>query len=138
MGNAAICGQCGESRKKKIIKNEQKPEEKEETKLKQVPIEKADKLKKSICKIIFRKKNEELIYVTGFFMKISDILKYLIINYPIINQEIKDENIEIEIWNKEKMNINLKERSIKYFEKTKELTGIQIKEDDKLYSNIEF
>ena len=138
MGNAAICGQCGESRKKKIIKNEQKIEEKEETKLKQVPIEKADKLKKSICKIIFRKKNEELIYVTGFFMKISDILKYLIINYPIINQEIKDENIEIEIWNKEKMNINLKERSIKYFEKTKELTGIQIKEDDKLYSNIEF
>ena len=138
MGNAAICGQCGESRKKKIIKNEQKPEEKEETKLKQVPIEKADKLKKSICKIIFRKKNEELIYVTGFFMKISDILKYLIINYPIINQEIKDENIEIEIWNKEKMNINLKERSIRYFEKTKELTGIQIKEDDKLYSNIEF
>ena len=71
-------------------------------------------------------------------MKISDILKYLIINYPIINQEIKDENIEIEIWNKEKMNINLKERSIRYFEKTKELTGIQIKEDDKLYSNIEF
>ena len=29
MGNAAICGQCGETRKKKIIKNEQKPEEKE-------------------------------------------------------------------------------------------------------------
>ena len=138
MGNAAICGQCGASRKKKIIKNEQKPEDKEETKLKPVPIEIADKLKKSICKIIFRLKNEELIYVTGFFMKISDTLKYLIINHPIINQEIKDENIEIEIWNKEKMNINLKERSIKYFEKAKELTGIQIKEDDIIYKNIEF
>ena len=138
MGNAAICGQCGESRKKKIIKNEQKPEEKEETKLKPVPMEMADKLKKSICKIIMKEKNEELIIVTGFFMKISDTLKYLIINYPLINQEIKDENIEIEIWNKEKMKINLKERSIKYFQKTKELTGIQIKENDKIYTNIEF
>ena len=78
MGNAAICGQCGESRKKKIIKNEQKPEEKEETKLKQVPIEKANKLKKSICKIIFRKKKRRINLCNWIFY---ENFRYIKISY---------------------------------------------------------
>ena len=138
MGSAAVCGQCGESKRKKVIKNEPKPEEKEEAKLKPVPAELAEKLKKSICKITIRKKTEELIYVTGFFMKISETLKFLLINYPIINQEIMNENIEIEISNKEKIIINVKERNVKSFEKTKELTAIQIKDDEIIDKKIEF
>ena len=142
MGNAIICGKCGENKsKRKIIKNEPKieqKEEKEETKLKPVPKEMSDKLKKSICKVIIRKKDEEIINVTGFFIKISEVSKYLLMNYPIINQENINDNIEIEIWNKDKINLNLKERNIKYFEKNKELTAIKLKEDDEIDKNIEF
>ena len=111
MGNAIICGKCGENKsKRKIIKNEPKieqKEEKEETKLKPVPKEMSDKLKKSICKVIIRKKDEEIINVTGFFIKISEVSKYLLINYPLINQENINESIEVEIWNKDKINLNL-------------------------------
>ena len=142
MGNAIICGKCGENKsKRKIIKNEPKieqKEEKEETKLKPVPKEMSDKLKKSICKVIIRKKDEEIINVTGFFIKISEVSKYLLINYPLINQENINESIEVEIWNKDKINLNLKEKNIKYFEKNKELTAIKLKEDDEIIKNIEF
>ena len=142
MGNAIICGKCGENKsKRKIIKNEPKieqKEEKEETKLKPVPKEMSDKLKKSICKVIIRKKDEEIINVTGFFIKISEVSKYLLINYPLINQENINESIEVEIWNKDKINLNLKEKNIKYFEKNKELTAIKLKEDDEIDKNIEF
>ena len=141
MGNA-ICGKCGENKsKRKIIKNETKiepKEEKGETKLKPAPKEMLDKLKKSICKIIIRKKDEEIINVTGFFIKISEVSKYLLINYQITNQENISGDIEIEIWNKGKINLNLKERNIKYFEKNKELIAIKLKEDDDIIKNIEF
>ena len=63
-----------------------------------------DKVKKSICKIIIKSKNNIIKGAgTGLFMNISNSLKYLITNYHIINPEIINEPIEIEIHNNKKM-----------------------------------
>ena len=104
---------------------------------KAVPLEIQNKVKKSICKIIIIK-NKENIYGTGFFMKISDSLKFLFTNYHVINKDSINDNIELEIWNKKKMNLNLNQRYIKYFEGQKDITIIEIKKEDKIYKDIEF
>ena len=84
---------------------------------------------KSICKIIIIK-NKENIYGTGFFMEIKP-LKFLFTNYHVINKDSINDNIELEIWNKKKMNLNLNQRYIKYFESQKDITIIEIKKEDK-------
>ena len=71
-------------------------------------------------------------------MKISDSLKFLFTNYHVINQDLINDNIEIEIWNNEKMNLDLSQRYIKYFEKPEDVTIIEIKEEDKIYKDIKF
>ena len=64
-----------------------------------VPMNIADKAMKSICKINYNNKGKNL-FGTGFFIRISDSLEYLITNYHIIKPDIIHLKIEIEIWNK--------------------------------------
>ena len=52
-----------------------------------VPISIINRVFNSICKIII-KKGEKTIYGTGFFLKASDLLKYLITNYHNINPTV--------------------------------------------------
>ena len=106
---------------------------------KPIPLDICIKLRESICKIII-KNMENIILGSGFFMKISKSLKFLFTNWHIINKELINDNnnIEIEIWNKEKMKINLNQRYSKYFEKPKDITIIEIKEEDKIYKDIKF
>ena len=97
------------------------------------------KVRNSICKIVIKKGGEEH-YGTGFFVKISDSLKYLITNYHNINPDIISENpeIEFEIWNKKKIKLNLNNRETYYFKPPKDVTVIEIKYTDLLYDEIEF
>ena len=74
-----------------------KPEQKIEeiyTGHKGVPIPIINKVYNSICKIIIQK-GEITSYGTGFFLKVSDLLKYLITNFHIINPAVMNNNIEI-------------------------------------------
>ena len=100
-------GICGEDK----IKQEEKKDQKT------IPFQIGDKLMKSICRIIIEK---EGIIANGFFMKITDSLKYIITNYYNLSQYSND-NIEIEIWNKEKMSLNLKKRYIKYYSENQKM-----------------
>ena len=105
---------------------------------KPVPMNIANKVMKSVCKIIIKGINKNNIYGTGFFMKISNSLKYLITNYHVICPNIINQNIELEIWNLKKMKLNISNRYIKYFEKPKDITIIKIKDTDSIYNDIEF
>ena len=79
---------------------------------KPIPIKIANKIMNSICKITVEI-NGKISSGTGFFMNISDKLKYLITNYHIINPKLINVNIEIEIWNNKKIKLNLHNRIIK-------------------------
>ena len=138
MGNACVCGKFDEknSKHQKIVKN---PTKEGEVLYEAKPISKiiTNKVIKSICRITIKKK-EEIIYGIGFFIKLSESLKYLFTNYQIINPNSINANIELEIWNNKTMNLYTSERHIKYFEKPKDVTVIQIKETDKIYQDIAF
>ena len=133
MGVSAFCGKYDKADLKelKFIKDEI------QTGHKSVPMKISNKVMKSICKIIIKRKGD-ILYGTGFFMKISESLKFLFTNYHVINQDFINDRIELEIWNNKKMNINLNQRYIKYFEKPKDITIIEIKEEDKIYKDIKF
>ena len=73
---------------------------------KPIPMNIANKVMKSICKIIIQIGKGRLGYGTGFFMKFKDTKKYLITNYHVISQETLNEDIEIEIYNHNKMKLN--------------------------------
>ena len=64
---------------------------------KPVPMNIANKVMKSICKIIIKGINNVGSCGTGFFMKISNSLKYLITNYHVICPNVINQNIELEI-----------------------------------------
>ena len=102
-----------------------------------VSIEITNKAMKSICKII-KKNNEENIYGTGFFMKKSYTEKYLITSNQVISQNTLNKDIEIEIYNHKKMKLNFNNRNIKYFSKPRDITIIEIKNNDSIYNDIEF
>ena len=94
------------------------------------------KASKAICKIIIR--GNPNTYATGFFMKISDTKKYLITNYHVISENDMYKDIEIEIHNQKTMKLNLNNRKIKYFQKPKDITMIEIKTSDEIYNDILF
>ena len=89
---------------KNEVKNEIKNELKIDTKVneniigesKPVPIDIIIKVRKCICKIIF-KNNGNIGYGSGFFMKIGNLKKFLITNYHNIYPEIINNVIEIEL-----------------------------------------
>ena len=87
---------------------------------KPLPLDISNKVKESVCKIIIKKKGDKL-YGTGFFLKITESLKFLFTNYHVINKDLINDNIEIEIWNKEKMSLNLKKRYIKYYSENQKM-----------------
>ena len=66
---------------------------------KYIPLNIQNEIAKSICKITIKAKGKKDDYGTGFFMNISDSLHCLVANYHVINEEMKNENIEIEIYN---------------------------------------
>ena len=104
-----------------------------------ISLEKINKARKSICKIIIKGEKNSLFRTgTGFFMKISDNLKYLITYHHIINQEVLNKNIELEIWNEKKMKLTFDERFIKYFQDPSDITAIEINEKDNIYEDIIF
>ena len=101
--------------------------------------EKIVKTFKSICKIIIKEEGNTIFRIgTGFFMKVSDNLKYLITCYHIINQEMNIKNIELEIWNKKIMKLTFDGRFIKYFKRPLDITAIEIKEKDNIYEDVIF
>ena len=87
-----------------------------------VPKEIAIKSMKSICKIIIANKR----YGTGFFAKISDSSKCLITNYHVLDHEVHNSKIELEIWTKEKILLNLNNLYIKYFKGLLDITVIEL------------
>ena len=102
-----------------------------------ISLEIIEKTRKSICKIII-KREKDCLFGTGFFMKISDNLKYLITCHHIINQNVLNKNIELEIWNEKKMKLTFDERFIKYFQYPSDMTAIEINEKDNIYEDIIF
>ena len=91
-----------------------------------VPLEVLDKISKSVCRIKLTL-NTKNIYGTGFFMEYNSN-KYLITNYHVISEKTKD--IEIEIWNKNISELNLNNRFVKYIKKPKDITIIQIHQNE--------
>ena len=105
---------------------------------KPVPMELANKVMKSICKIAFKTNQNLLGFGTGFFMKVSDSANNLLTNYHVINPDLINKNIEIEIWNHKKMKLDLFNYSITYLKKPKDITVIKLKGSEEIFKDIEF
>ena len=105
--------------------------------IKENPTKIINNIKKSLCKIIFQKKEDKII-ITGFFVKVSESLKYLITNYNKTIQNLLKNNIEIEIWNNQLIKLNLKNHKIKYIEQPNNLLIIEIKNSDEINKDILF
>ena len=117
-----------------------KPKAKSElfTGYKPVPMKLANETLKSICKIKMQKGAYTTIYGTGFFMNISNSSKYLVTNYHVISKSNINYDIEIEIHNHKKMKLNPYNRDIKFYPQPKDITLIEIKPYDEIYSEIKF
>ena len=91
-----------------------------------------DESRKSICKIktIYKSEKE---FGTGFFLDYNSF-KYLITNFHVITKIIK--NIEIEIWDKTIIKMNLNNRDIIYLPNPKDITIIKIKQNE--INNIQY
>ena len=96
----------------------------------------AEKVAKSICKITIRTKDNYVRYGTGFFMKFSDCLKFLITNYHVIDHNTVNENIELEILNNKKMKLVVSNSYIKFYQ-IMDITIIKINNDN-INNNIQF
>ena len=103
---------------------------------KPVPLDIANEVLKSICKITIKFKNGDNICGTGFFMNMNNSMKYLITNNHIINKDIINEDIEIEIYNNKKMKLDINNRDLKYYPYPKDITIIEIKNNDEIYEYI--
>ena len=94
---------------------------------------------KSLCKIRVKKNEKNEINSNtenGFFMEVGS-KKCLITNNHVISQKEKNDDIEIEIWNKKKMTLKLSDREIKYFPKPKDITTIEINNTDEIFEEIQ-
>ena len=103
-----------------------------------VPLKNYIKASEAVCKITIKKNNAN---ATGFFLEISS-LKCLLTNYHVISKDLVDTNSEIEIETYSKIKVviqlNKNERYIKYFEKPKDITVIQINNSDEINKYIKF
>ena len=103
-----------------------------------VPFDVIYKAIKSLCKIVI-KHNGKTYFATGFFMKVSDTKKYLITNNHVISQNKINWDIEIEIHNHKKMNLNFNDRDVQFFPGVKDIAMVEIKNNDSIYNDdIEF
>ena len=95
------------------------------------------RLSPSICKIIFESKKG-----TGFFMK--DPFKhdtiFLITCFHVLSNDSINKYVDIEIHNENvyKIKLDSKERFIKYIDKPKDITIIEIKNTDEFIKYIDF
>ena len=99
-----------------------------------IPLQIFEKTKRTICKIIVN----NIFKGTGFFMKTSDSQKYLITNNSIISVNEINENIEIELYNNKKIILNTNDSRIKFFPIPKNITFIEIKNNDEIYNDMIF
>ena len=86
-----------------------------------IPIDDINIIQKSICKLISGKCSG-----TGFFMEYKSE-NYVITAYHIISNNIK--NIEIQIWNKKIIKLNLDNRNLILL-KEKDIAAIQVKQNE--------
>jgi len=82
-----------------------------------------DKIRMSICKIKSNNESKQG-FGTGFFINYKSY-KYLLTNYHVISE--KSKKVDIEIWDKSWINLNLNNRYIIYLPKPKDITIIRIK-----------
>ena len=94
-------------------------------------------MKKCICKIIINK-GKETFYGTGFFMKVSDSLKYLVTNHHVIDLDSSNDKIEIEIWNKKRYILNINNFKIKYLKEPKDIFIIELKNINGIFKEVKF
>ena len=99
-----------------------------------IDLETANKVSKSVCKILI-KQNEGTQAGTGFFLLFKNE-KYLITCDHVINSEIKQ--FEIEIWNKNIFNYEIKNRYNKHLKEPTDISIIEIKSTDEFINYIEF
>ena len=102
---------------------------------KSVKIDIVNKAMKSICKITVHY-NDKTYFGTGFFMKVSDKLKYLITNYHVLNPELMKNSFQIDIYNKKNIKLNFDD--IKFMKSPIDITALKLKDSDEIYSSIEF
>ena len=89
---------------------------------KPIPFEVFDKIRKCICKIKVSD-IDRMAYGTGFFMEYNSS-EYLFTNFHLISKKV--EKIEIEIWDKKIIKLDLNDRIITYIEEPKDLTIIKL------------
>ena len=110
-----------------------------------VPISLAEEAKKSICKIIINTEKGTKIGI-GFFMKTDDSNYYFVTNFHILSAYRLEQNIEVEIYNKKRMNLkNLMSISylrldnyIKYFPQSKDIAYIKLEKNIEIFNDIKF
>ena len=104
---------------------------------KPVPMKIANKAMKSICKITISKKLGES-NGTGFFLKVSNSIKCLLTNYHVLKPNLVNIKIELTIWNEKKIKLDINNLSIKYFQKPKDITIIELKNIEDIYNDVLF
>ena len=115
-----------------------KKEDEVSTGHKQIDINIAFKAMKSICNMTIDYYDGKK-FGTGFFMKISDSLKFLITNYHVLNPQLINKNIKIELYNKRIIILNIDEYIVIYMKKPKDITAIKLKDNSyDIYKDIEF
>ena len=94
-------------------------------------------MRKSICKIIIKKK-DGILYGTGFFMKVFDSKRYLMTNYHVLDLDSLNEKFEIEIWNKKIFTLNSEKINIEYLKEPKDITALEITDLDEILEEVLF
>ena len=142
MGVTGSCKQKGKNRKH--LKNE--PENNEPRKdwkdevitgSKPIPLKKAYKVNKSVCKIRIEM-NGGIAHGTGFFLNYSDLKKFLMTCYHVINPSLENCKIELEIYNKKKFQLKFHNRFTKYLDRPEDIAIIEIKETDEIYKEVKY
>ena len=102
-----------------------------------VPLNMVEEVKKSLCTINIKTKEEDKI-TNGFFIKTQNYNKYLVAKDSINPDDIINEEIELKIYNHKTIKLDLKECRMKYFPKPKDITLIKIKKDELISNEINF
>ena len=113
---ASACNEVKQKEKNKLkneikeeLKNDSRKDLKDEVIIgpRFIPINILFTVMKAICKIRIQKV-EGIAHGTGFFLNYLDSKKYLMTCYHVINPNLRNEQIEIEIYNKKIMKLNFK------------------------------
>ena len=103
---------------------------------KKMPLKLINKVSKSICKISYNNNGIEC-NGTGFFIVLNNSFKCIMTNYHVIKKELINNTITIELYNNKKINIQLYERNLKFYDKL-DITIIEIKDSNEIIKDIKF